>query len=309
MALTQADIARKIRTFQILRAGVTDAHGHLHAPKGHFGGRFIAKLAGALGRDTKAASGPRPLPAPRSRGPAPGAGLRGTLTAAKTTREVSSAATAEARRITGRDIPFDFTGSDPHVAREHAEGVLRGLERYPHARLRAVGLVDMSHEDEDGYRHTDWATTTVHTDGSASINFDAGYSSPTGASRYRESLAAAGERRRMGPGLTTSDPMGIALHEFGHVLAGSGPTGVNGKARQLADRVAVTHETYQHSDDPHVARAFRDLAIGHEVSVYATEDKPELTAEAFADVMAHGDDASVLSRLIADLIDDEVTPS
>jgi len=59
--------------------------------------------------------------------------VRSSLTEAKTISQINAAASTEARRITGRNIHFDMTGSDPQTAREHSEGVLRGLERFPGA--------------------------------------------------------------------------------------------------------------------------------------------------------------------------------
>jgi hypothetical protein len=65
-------------------------------------------------------------------------GVRDSLASAGNLSELSTAAKREARRITGRDISFRFKGSELQVAKEHAEGVLMGLERFPKAPLRAV---------------------------------------------------------------------------------------------------------------------------------------------------------------------------
>lgn len=321
MAESQADISRKIQVFMILRAGVMDEHHHLHAPKGRFGGRFISKaLQSVLGRESKKVSGhshsephvrgephhhEAHLGTPRTRGKARGTDVRGALASATTTREVSAAATAEARRITGRDIPFDFGGSDPQLAREHAEGVLRGLEQFPHARLHAVGVADLSTATRtDGGHGGGWARTRQLDDGSARIDFDAATSSPAGAAAYRAELEQSAKRRRMGRGHTTGDPMGNALHEMGHVAAGQGPA-MNSKAHNLAKRFLAHAGHYEASGDQYLDQARRRLALGQELSTYATSGFSELTAEAVADVLAHGDDASPLSRLIMDLIEAE----
>lgn len=302
-------------------AGALDDHGHLHAPKGRFGGRFISKtLQAALGHQAKltehrapskatVSTEPKALAAPRARGPGRSSEVRSVLAGATSTREVSAAATAEAQRITGRAIPFEFGGSDPQVAREHAEGVLRGLERFPHARLHAVGVADLSAavRGDEGFHTSAWARTRELPDGSSRIDFDIAASSPLGAAEYRRDLAASVQRRRMGRGHTTGDPVGNGLHEFGHVVAGNGPFGINAKARHLADEFVDRSPNYTPSADEDRDRALRRLTLGLEVSTYATQSPAELTAEALADVMAHGDDASVLSRLIADLIDDEVS--
>ena len=86
-----------------------------------------------------------------------GTAVRDVLASAKTTSEVGAAAAAEARSITGRDIPFEFHDVELQLAREYSEGVLQGLERFPEAPLGAVRTADFPAERDQG-NHT-WAHT------------------------------------------------------------------------------------------------------------------------------------------------------
>ena len=101
-----------------------------------------------------------------------GDGVREELVGASTIEEINTAASAEAKRITGRDIPFDMTGSDLTTAKEHSEGIMRGLERFPDARLDRVEVERMG----DG--------TWAHADG-GTIRFNTTYASPAGRKRYK----------------------------------------------------------------------------------------------------------------------------
>ena len=102
---------------------------------------------------------------------------------------------------------------------------------------------------------------------------------------YRESLAH-GERT----GWTIEGgPMSTALHEFGHVIARQ--TG----AATAAKRV-VTDEAREAGVKP-------SQVIKAKVSHYAATHNRELAAEAFADVMMHGPNASSTSQAIVGEMD------
>lgn len=77
----------------------------------------------------------------------------------------------------------------------------------------------------------------------------------------------------------------------------------------MADRFLAEQglDRYQGSDREErlASKATRELKLMDEVSTYATTNDRELAAEAFADVMENGDEASLLSRVIADAIDDK----
>lgn len=201
-----------------------------------------------------------------------GSSVRQSLSDAGTATEVASAAAAEAKRITGRDIDFRMEGSDVQIAREHCEGVLQGLERYPDVALDRVQTASMPFGYQDA-----WAVTV----GGSTITFNRAYAAnPEG---YRQSLAKSHTEGHLLP----EDPRGVAIHEFGHALFHPGAGGFAGQV--TAERAA---KAAGESVRDHVQRA---------VSGYATSSGYELGAEAFADVMLHGSGASPLSHEIVDI--------
>lgn len=201
-------------------------------------------------------------------------GVRQSLADASTTAEVSAAASAEAKRITGRDIQFSMEGSDVQIAREHSDGVLDGLERYPDAGLDRVRTADLGaypgHEDA-------WAGTVRGDE----IIFNSKYAS--NPEMYRRTLA---ESHASGH-LVTDNPKGVAVHEFGHVLFHPGAGGFAGQV--TAQRAATD------------AGESVSVHVEHHVSRYATSSGYELGAEAFTDVMLNGSDASALSHQIVEI--------
>lgn len=255
-----------------------------------------------------------PPPDPRPRGAAPGGHVRDSLKRATTIPKLNSAAAAEAKRVTGRDIEVDFDGSDPGVAREYAEGILRGLERYPDAHLGRIATGNAaegsmaSHEDID-HEHI-YATTRELSGGKYEIVLDRGWSGRP--ADFRQALAKDGERRRMGRGSTTAGPMGLVLHEFGHVVDHTHDGHLEHFAQQMHDRFLAEQglEPYRGSDEleQKARRAQRRLKIMDEVSTYSVTNNRELGAEAFADVMENGDGAARLSRIITDAFDDVAEP-
>ena len=273
--------------------------------RGEHGGEWTTGGAGGGKKEPKTL---------RTRGPARDTTARPALRDATTTAKVNTAAAAAARKITGRDIPFDFTDSDPAVAREHAEGILRGLEAFPDAPLTGVSMGNASegHHHHHGGEHFDTefvpAATRSH-NGGYQIIFDRGWSARPDA--YRHELAEDGKRRRMGRGRVTDHPAGTALHELAHVVANG--AGLNGLGRRLADTWLVEqghhHPTGERDSPENIrAQAHRDTALGEHLSTYAIVNERELTAEALADVLTHGDDAAELSRRIFDAVEDQLAP-
>jgi hypothetical protein len=223
----------------------------------------------------------------KSHGRKGGAGetVRDSLAKAKDTKAIAAAASAEAKRITGRDIPFDMEGADPQLAREYSEGVLQGLERFPDAPLGAV----KTYGDEHPFTR-EHPTAFAVTQGvgvveggkfsmQSTIYFNAGsrYADPAALRALKLESHEAGHN-------VTSTPRGTALHEFGHVLTqGGGPVG----HRAVYDR-AVEHAN--------AAGASPRTHITRHVSQYASSAMGEFAAEAFADVMLNGSGASDLSQ-------------
>ena len=208
-------------------------------------------------------------------------GVREELSGATTAQEVSAAAAAEAKRITGRDIEFDFAGSDPGIAKEHAEGILRGLERYPKTKLDRVAMSDLP-------EGTFGRTLTIN--GERSVIVFGTDAQRYGAAGYRGDLKNAEQSGE----IVARSPMGVALHEFGHAAANQ--YGLNGWANNRANQYA---EIEMGSTDT-------SGSIRKAISHRATENNSELSAEAFADVMTNGEKASGMSKLIVDTFDAEI---
>lgn len=204
--------------------------------------------------------------------------LRDSLASARNVADVSSVAQAEARRITGRDTTFDFTGSSLGIAREHAEGVLRGFERYPTTRLAAVRVEKLR----------SGVTAKVETRREGVVMLF-GAEDSADARRYRD-YARMEKKYKM---KATGSPMGTALHEFGHVVANQY------QANSQMRRAAVRNTDYLGQSDV-------STHVRSELSAYATENEYELAAEAFADAMVNGEKASMLTHWVVAALDDAV---
>lgn len=216
-----------------------------------------------------------------------GGGVRESLAGAKTSDELNAAATAEAKRITGRDIPFDMAGVDVEIAREWAEGTLQGLERFPKAPLGAVRAKDFGSEASD-----------VHTYAHALLPREAGamyeieFNSRTGSV---DEMRRVMEMKNARGVFAFSNPTGAALHEFGHVVSES--SGTSHAASTQARAYARSQPAGRGGSDK------EDLVIMRDVSFYARRDSRELAAEGFADVMANGAGASETSKVIFSAIE------
>lgn len=237
------------------------------------------------------------LPAPSLPGGSAAAGaarsleIRQVLLDARTTGAVNRAFNAEAERITGRTglgsqrILAHFEGSAA-TAREHAEGILRGLERFPEARLRSVGVGRVK---GSAYAEA----------GNERITFSYEWSKPEARKEYLDSLVFGSTRHEYGVGefsswhpVGTGNPAANALHEFGHTL----------DIDTLATRIAPDVKALVRARAPLGAE---EKLIRDEVSQYAVTNTHELVAEAFSDVMVNGPAASQLSRDIFDLLEAE----
>lgn len=210
-----------------------------------------------------------------------GHGVRDVLSGHDSAEGVSAAAAKEAKRITGRDIEFSLAG-DPQIAAEHSEGILRGLERYPKTPLSRVVQGGSTHaEGEEAWGETSRDGSTIRFTDDAQRY---------GAASYRADLRSAGQLGE----LTAGTPTGVALHEFGHAAANS--YNLNGWANNRGSQYA---EIDMGTTD---LRAASRTAISSRAAV----NDHELSAEAFTDVMVHGDRASGMSKLIVQKFDEEV---
>jgi hypothetical protein len=214
--------------------------------------------------------------------------IRPELVRASTLREVDMAAMAEARRLTGRDIRFDQTGADVQIAREQAEGILRGLERYPESPVSQVGTFGPG-SAVPGYDEPKAFSATLPQQDV--VLFNVRMASDPAA--YRAAMARGADNSWHAPG--TATPMGQALHEFGHTVdATFTPAG----AKVAAVRSQMTEEF--------TGQAYKEAVRGG-ISRYAASKPNELGAEAFADVMVNGERASAMSRAVFDAIDSGYT--
>lgn len=255
-----------------------------------------------------------------SGGGGPSGEVRGSLRDAAATgnpSRVSRAAAAEAKRITGRDIPFDFGNSDPLTAAEHSEGVLRGLERFPGAKLDRVSV---------GNTGNAWA----HVENGNHIVFSSTDSSTAGRADYLATIRESSAGWSKGPqvyGINTlkvaafhvrgaDTPTSVGLHEFGHVVHLGGTSTIPGLTRdsiRVRTKVDDLVRTSTRNERRRTKGSFpgsrvvdsRDM-VHRSVSSYALTNHKELIAEAFTDVMINGSGASALSQGIYKILETEV---
>lgn len=201
--------------------------------------------------------------------------IRAELAAAQSATAVSRAFEVEALRITGRAIPAEFRGS-VETAREHAEGLLRGLERFPEAdlmRVETAALLGASYAEAEG----------------GILRLSEHWTSADNRQAYLDALDKDVRNHWHPAGM--DNPAGIALHEFGHVV----DIETLGEIAR-ADIKALVARTA--AADGVTA----DELIKFDVSRYAAADGRELAAEAFADVMLNGSAASPLSQDIYEIL-------
>lgn len=232
--------------------------------------------------------------------------VRDALAGAESINEINAAAMAEAKRITGRHIAFDMTGSDPQTAREHAEGVLRGLERFPNAKLTFVSVAHLAPNT--------WAQADVF----GGITFNSAFASPAGRKRYLASLRegeAGWDKGLEVYGVSdlkmssfhtrnSGTPTATALHEFGHIVDMATTSRRSHPAVDNLLQTATAREQRSQTVPGAKIRNPADLVM-RTVSKYAMENQTELVAEAFTDVMVNGSAASEVSKGIFDILERE----
>jgi hypothetical protein len=197
---------------------------------------------------------------------------------------VEAAFAAEARRITGREITADFAGWSVETAREHAEGVLRGLEVFPDARLDHVGPI----------RGIVYGSRFAEA-GDGSIDFNPRWVTEDAREEYLDTLRKSAV---LPDGVTRGGipdtPAGVAIHEFGHIVDLDTLGG-----RIQGDVYAAVYR------EAAAAGVDGDVLVRERLSQYATQSVEETVAEAFADVVINGERASALSREVFDLLEAE----
>lgn len=198
----------------------------------------------------------------------------------KSVAEVEFQLRGRLKKALGRAVPVSLNGMDLDLAKEHAEGLLRAAERFPEAALAGVRTFGASPRAQANPAGT-FAITQL---GDISFNVGPPLDNPA---TYRSMLS---ESARTGF-LVSGTPMGVALHEFGLVLCTPGVAGFA--------RVAIEGAVSDSGD------TMGDHVRDH-VSATAATSGYELVAEAFTDVMEHGDTASDLSRLITATITENI---
>lgn len=258
----------------------------------HDNGYLIAKPAALVKRERfglaakEAPTGPTPAQIAKAQG----FDIRPELAKPRTQAALEAAAEAEAKLITGRDIRFDF-GPDPSLisAREHAEGVMRALERFPDVDLDSVTWFN------------DVTANAMAVADERSIQFNLAWSGRAERPKYLRALAQ-GVSRWDEPGALSSfsfrnsgNPAAVAIHEFGHILG-----------LDTVNSAALTRRVERLVGDLADRELLSEFSlIRRQVSGYATTNTDELIAEAFGDAIINGERASELSRGILALIEDE----
>lgn len=240
-------------------------------------------------------------------------GLRPSLAKAKTVEEVAGVLASEASRLTGDTVTADFSGADLEVARQFAEGVLAGVQRYPATPLREIGTFGPGGSDTHNGRMATQSPREKHAmafalRGGEGNSAGGMYSVPdarmpggtttTGTAIYLNNGTTAAmwtsvasvrqmerDGRLSGRAQVTSTPREVALHEFGHSI------GKHGRPYQPEYMVGLAAQRLAND-----AGQDRATFVKQRVSRYAASNDAELTAEVFADVMANGSKATQASK-------------
>lgn len=266
-------------------------------PTGELVDQIIARLTQAdLDRRYGAPTGGPP----RTRQDRRGLTVRPALTGSRDHVELSDAAAAEYRRLTGHDLHVAVgPHAHPLTAREHMEGLLRVAQRFPDTNLHSVAWY---HDPAD----TAWARA-----GGRMLRANGHFSSAEGRRRYLRQLAEAVadwdlNEPEFRPGWhprNSDSPAAVMVHEFAHIL----------DRDSLGERLHPQVEALirKRSADEGIPA---DRIIRREVSGYAAQGPPgggpsdvmrELIAEAFTDAIINGDQAGRMSREILGLVQAE----
>jgi len=229
-----------------------------------------------------------PVKAAKKVAPAEAPQVRPELMRAKSLPTLRAAAEAEAERVTGRGSIGLFKlepGWSLETAREHIEGILRGLARYPQADFG--GLRKQVRALASGQ----FFLRAHRLNGVIEVGDE--FATKRGRDAYLARIMRNRDRHWWAQAVDS--PTGLAAHEFGHVIVDAtlGVGRVHARVKELVARMAA--------DAGIPERRF----VYDQLSDYATQDTDELIGEAFADVLMRGEAASPLARGIIAIIDDE----
>lgn len=218
-----------------------------------------------------------------------GGGVRATLAAARNIAELNKALRDEVQRITGnRPYVALGAGGDVEIGRQHAEGVLRCLERFPKAKLTAVTGADFG-----AYARV---IQSIPHD-TANIQFSSLFTMRGGGREFYEKSLARSKAEWDGGGhgwgaRGVDSPMAVAVHEFGHVLdIYTTNRAVHADVERMLERRAQA------------ANVDVETLVRRELGDYAGTKTSELIAEAFADAFVGGDEANEISKEILSMLE------
>ena len=207
--------------------------------------------------------------------------LRPALAKARSTRKVEQVFLAEARRLTGRDIPAKFHHHDVDIAADHAEGILRVLAEFPDVEVASIRPA-MHANHPNAY--------AVALTGSRELLLNPRYA--TDSVGYRESLRRAGGARFHLRGETT--PVGTGAHEMAHIV------------HHQYDPVELRRTVSRLIEDQADAAGMDIVSyVKQEIGDYAVKHIDEMIAAAVADALTSGAAASRLSQGVLRLMRDQ----
>ncbi len=248
--------------------------------------------------------------------------MRAPLAKATSIAELNNAVADQVQRISAHPAVVNLKGADLEIAREFSEGVLRGLEHSPSTRLDSVltygvraGRPRRPHDGGNrDYAHSANADKNPRlTHISLNVKW---------ASDPNEIPATLAKAARPVNGIRDSSfadagPMGLGIHEFGHIAASQVPktherpvTDYRGReiGRELMDIVYEAYAAVRARLEKLTGNPQGNSQMGHrdlttqQISTYASWAGDELLAEAFADVVVHGGKATDLSKEIYSMV-------
>lgn len=218
--------------------------------------------------------------------------VRASLAEAPDIKTIHAVVRAEAKALGAQRFgSISLQGHDLQTAREHAEGILQALERFPRIR------VSVDHFTHPAGVYGAYGETTGWV-----VRFNTAFARTAGREEYLAALRSDLEQGWHPAG--TGTPAAVALHEFGHAvdffftkMVDIG-TGMVPKS-QLGE--AVTALVLRMAEKAGMAA---DDYIRSQLGGYALKHRAELFAEAFADAMVNGEKASELAKAIFGLVED-----